>query len=641
MASLFLSYSREDVSSVEPLAAALEGDGHQVWWDRHISGGQEFADAIEHALESSDAVIVCWTVSSVRSAWVRDEAGSGRDRGRLVPVTLDGSRPPLGFRQFQTVDLSRWNGRAQSGALEPLRAAISQRTSDASHESAPLPKALPRPRDGWKRWGIAAGGVLVVVGAGALLYSRVLASSGEIEPKVAVGQFALVSTDLPKALPTMVGQEIVAAFGAENAVSVVSPGGRNAATSPFVMDGNISRLGQTVRFTVNLKNQRTGVVLWSNAYEHEAADAVAARQAAVGASQVVRCGLWGASSYKRHMSDQALSLYLKWCNEHWSGSTSETAELDAARRVTVAVPDFSFGWSALALATVPLAAARSVEAKQLREEGAAAARKSMELDSQNPEGNMALAGLLPLGRYGEREALLKKALNVRPTECGCERQAYGDFLASVGRMEEAVEQYERARAMRPLAPFSNVRFAQALYMVGRNDEADKVLHSTLALWPDATSLRLLKIKSALWTRRYDDAISELKAQDLPLTSSQRQTLADAFSALKSSNPALRAKSVADLQAFAADPRYNDKVVVGTLAALGARKAAVQAAANLVRARGLFDTEVLFEPNMAAARTESGYADLVRKLGLIGYWRSAPSPPDICRDAAKPGYCAYA
>ena len=277
------------------------------------------------------------------------------------------------------------------------------------------------------------------------------------------------------------------------------------------MDGSISRLGPAVRFTVNLKNQRSGVVLWSNAYEHEAADAVAARQAAVGASQVVRCGLWGASSYKKRMSDEALSLYFKWCNEHWSGSTSETAELDAARRVTVAVPDFSFGWSALALAAVPLAAAQSADAKQLRDEADAAARKSMELDSQNPEGYMALAGLLPLDRYAEREALLKKALSVRPTECGCERQAYGDFLASVGRMEEAVEQYERARDMRPLAPFSNLRFAQALYMVGRNDEADRVLASTLELWPDATSLRLLKIKSALWTRRYDEAIAQLGA----------------------------------------------------------------------------------------------------------------------------------
>ena len=131
----------------------------------------------------------------------------------------------------------------------------------------------------------------------------------------------------------------------------------------------------------------------------------------------------------------------------------------------------------------------------------------MQLDSQNPEGYMAIAGLLPLDRYAEREELLKKAISVRPTECGCERQAYGDFLASVGRMEEAVEQYERARDMRPLAPFSNLRFAQALYVVGRNDEADRILADTLKLWPDATSLRLLKMKSALWTGRYDEAIA--------------------------------------------------------------------------------------------------------------------------------------
>ncbi len=639
MASLFLSYAREDAARVEPLAAALEIQGHQVWWDRHISGGQEFADAIELALESAEVVVVCWTATSVRSGWVRDEAGSGRDRGRLVPVTLDGCQPPLGFRQYHTVDLSRWNGKPQSDALHPLIAAITHRASGVPQErpSASLPRLPLSSRKG--RWSLAAAAAIVALGAGAALYPRVSRGDGNIDPKVAVGRFSLLSADLPRAVSQMVGQEIVAAFGAENAVTVVSPGDRNADSAPFVMDGSISRLGPAVRFTVNLKNHRSGVVLWSGAYEHEAADAVAARQAAVAASQVIRCGLWGASSYKKHMSDSALSLYLKWCNEHWSGSTSETAELDAARRVTVALPDFSFGWSALALATVPLAAARTDDAKELRDEGNAAARKSMELDSQNPEGAMALAGLLPLNRYAEREALLKKALSVRPTECGCERQAYGDFLASVGRMDEAVEQYGRARDMRPLAPFSNVRFAQALYVVGRKDEADQVLHSTLELWPDATSLRLLKIKSALWTRRYDEAIQELSAPDLPLTSKQRQTLAGAFFALKSSNAALRAKSVTDLQAFAADPRYNDKVVVGMLAGLGARAAALQAAANLVRTRGLFDAEVLFEPNLAAAASgEPGYGDLVRALGLVQYWRSAPSPPDVCRDAAKPSFC---
>ena len=644
MASLFLSYAREDMAKVRPLAKALERDGHHVWWDRHISGGAEFAGAIEAALESADAVLVCWSENAVRSPWVRDEASAGRDKGRLVPVTLDGCPPPLGFRQYQTIDLCDWNGRARSPALQPLRDAIVEKAGSASG-AAKSAAAMPVARQPVRfdaRWAVGAAAALLVILGGAFLYLRVWADGGRIAPKVAIGQFALVSPDLPRAIPDMLGQEILAAFGAENAVTVIAAGdGSASSAAPFVMDGSVNRLGDAVRFTVNLKNRRSGVLLWSDAYEHEAADAVAARQAAVGASQVIRCALWGASSYRGRMSDQALSLYFKWCNEHWSGSSNQAAELDAARSVTVAVPDFSFGWSALALATVPLAAANSSEAQVLREEGMTAARKSMELDDQNPEGYMAIAGLLPLNRYAERERLLKKAISVRPTECGCERQAYGDFLASVGRMEEAVGEYERARAMRPLAPFSNVRFAQALYVIGRNDEADRILAETLKLWPDATSLRLLEMKSSLWTGRYDEAIAVLGDADLPLTSVQRTALTAAFQALKSRDAGLRAKSVAELQRFAADSRYNDRIVVGTLAALGAREAAINAAENLVRARGLFDTEVLFEPNLAAARAEPAYARLVRQLGLTAYWRAARNAPDICRGPAKPSYCSIA
>lgn len=644
MASLFLSYAREDIGRARPLATALEREGHHVWWDRYISGGQEFAGAIEEALASADVVVACWSQSSVRSAWVRDEAAAGRDNGRLVPVTLDGCPPPLGFRQYHTIDLSGWNGRPRSSALQPLKAAIAQKASGTAPQAGPAAAVPARQRRGSfeaRHWAVAVAAALLLILGGPFLYSRVWSGDGRIAPKVAIGNFALVSTDLPRELPEMLGQEILAAFGAENAVTVVAGDGAAQSSAPFVMDGSISRLGDSVRFTVNLKNRRSGVFLWSDAYELETADPVAARQAAVGASQVVRCGLWGASLYKGRMSDQALSLYFKWCNEHWSGSSTQTAELDAARRVTVALPDFSFGWSALALAAVPLAAAESAEAMQLREVGMAAARKSMQLDRQNPEGYMAIAGLLPLDRYAEREELLKKAISVRPTECGCERQAYGDFLASVGRMEEAVGQYERARAMRPLAPFSNVRFAQALYVVGRNDEGDRILADTLKLWPDATSLRLLEMKSALWTRRYDKAIAVLGDADLPLTSMQRDTLTAAFRALKSQDAAHRAKSVAELERFSVDPRYNDQLVVGTLAALGAREAALKAAANLVRTRGLFDAEVLFEPNLAAARGEAGYARLVRQLGLTTYWRAARKAPDICRDSARPSFCSFA
>ncbi|MEO7602504.1 MAG: TIR domain-containing protein [Sphingomicrobium sp.] len=641
MASLFLSYSREDLPKVEPLAAALKGRGHQLWWDRDISGGQAFSNAIEKALENAEVVIVCWTSASIRSDWVRDEAAAGRDSGRLVPVTLDGCQPPLGFRQYQTIDLSTWDRRPKSADLNPLDAAIAERSGDGER----IPREpMGSPARSLRRiqprvWAAAGAACLLVLLAGVTLVPRFLTTPGNLEPKVAVGNFSLASPGLPPALSAMLGQEIVAAFGVENAVAVVSPGDRNVSRAPFVMDGSISSLGSAVRINVTLKDQRSGVVLWSGAFEHERADAVAARQAAVAASQVVRCGLWGASSYKKRMSDQALALYFKWCDEHWSGSTRETAELDAAKRVTVAVPEFSFGWSALALASVPLAATRTPEASRLREEGIAAARKSMALDRENPEGYMALAGLVPLNRFSEREDLLTKALEVRPTECGCERQAYGDFLASVGRMEEAAEQYERARDMRPLAPFSNLRFAQALYMIGREEEGDRLLEATLELWPDATSLRLLKMKSALWTRRYDDAIAILRSPDLPLTSTQRTALSNAFEALKSSAPVPREKATAELQHLSSEPRYNDKLVVGLLAALGAHKAALEGAANLVRARGLWQTEVLFEPNLKAASGELGYAELVGKLGLVRYWKEARKSPDICREQERPRFCS--
>ena len=122
MASVFLSYDREDSGRARSIAEALEEAGHSVWWDRHIRGGSQFSKEIEEALARAEAVVVLWSVHSVDSAWVRDEAAAGRDSGRLIPARIDRTQPPLGFRQFQTIDLSRWKSRARS--LSELLAAV-------------------------------------------------------------------------------------------------------------------------------------------------------------------------------------------------------------------------------------------------------------------------------------------------------------------------------------------------------------------------------------------------------------------------------------------------------------------------------------------------------------------------------------
>ena len=100
MTSVFLSYDRDDAVKAHSIALALEKAGHQVWWDQHIKGGAQYSKEIEAALKAADAVVVLWSAHSVDSAWVRDEAAAGRDSGRLVPVMIDDTEPPLGFRQI-------------------------------------------------------------------------------------------------------------------------------------------------------------------------------------------------------------------------------------------------------------------------------------------------------------------------------------------------------------------------------------------------------------------------------------------------------------------------------------------------------------------------------------------------------------
>jgi formylglycine-generating enzyme required for sulfatase activity len=124
MADIFFSYKREDRTGIEPLVRLLEREGFSVWWDPTIVAGERFDEVITREIEQASCVIVAWSASSVNAVWVRDEASSGRDRGVLVPLSLDGVQPPLGFRQFQTPDLSGWSGSPEDPRIRQFIAGV-------------------------------------------------------------------------------------------------------------------------------------------------------------------------------------------------------------------------------------------------------------------------------------------------------------------------------------------------------------------------------------------------------------------------------------------------------------------------------------------------------------------------------------
>ena len=85
----------------------------------------------------------CGHPSRSSSAWVQDEAAEGRDTGRLVPVGIGGSQPPLGFRQFQSIDLGGWNGSGDP-QLGALLDAIAKTGGDGKAASEAPPKRPKR-----------------------------------------------------------------------------------------------------------------------------------------------------------------------------------------------------------------------------------------------------------------------------------------------------------------------------------------------------------------------------------------------------------------------------------------------------------------------------------------------------------------
>ena len=206
MAIVFVSYDREDLSRARSVAQALEKVGHSVWWDRHIAGGAQYGTEIEEALKRADAVVVLWSTTAVHSAWVRDEAAAGRDAGKLVPVRLDAADPPMGFRQYQTIDLSRWKGGQRAGAFDQLNRAIHGLAVSPTEGAAAINPVEPdKPPQRSRQYWLAGAATLVIL-LGVWLVVRMTSTPAAPTVTVAAADNSALSRELARDLFVKLGR---------------------------------------------------------------------------------------------------------------------------------------------------------------------------------------------------------------------------------------------------------------------------------------------------------------------------------------------------------------------------------------------------------------------------------------------------
>ena len=167
MADIFISYKKEDAGRVVRIVEGLRREGLRVWWDHGIAAGAQWDQTIAHELQSARLICAVWSTLSVDAPWVKEEAGVGKAKGKLLPVRIDEVEPPLGFGLIQTADLRGWAGEASDPLWQHFLASVRAALSGDSVPGFEPPVRKPKAPNWLALGGL---GALLVLAAIATLY---------------------------------------------------------------------------------------------------------------------------------------------------------------------------------------------------------------------------------------------------------------------------------------------------------------------------------------------------------------------------------------------------------------------------------------------------------------------------------------
>jgi adenylate cyclase len=455
LAKVFLSYSREDAPAAKQLAECIGRAGHQVWWDRQIEGGSRFTAEIDRELKAADAVVVIWTKSSIESPWVQDEAAEGRDSGRLVPVMVGTDKPPLGFRQFQSVDFGSWDGGSEPPALDALLRAIAQKGGDTN--DAPATST----RSGKVRERRAAICVLPFVNM-----------SGDTEQEYfSDGISEDIITDLSKVSALSVVARNTA-FTFKGHTVDVKQVAKDLGVD-HVLEGSVRKVGNRVRITAQLIDGEAGDHLWADRYDRDLTDIFAIQdeisKAIVGALRLTLLPQEKKAIEARGTSSvDAYNLYLMARQQWITGSSGDIRRDETIVRICRQAlsfdPNYAQAWALMALAQSQL---RMWHARD--ENALPAAEKALEIDPTLAEARCVKAHMLEeQGKQEEAVAEIKIALQTDPESWEVNREA-ARLMFRQGRIAEAIPYFEKAASLVD-TDWHNVGMLMTCYCETSDDE---------------------------------------------------------------------------------------------------------------------------------------------------------------------------
>jgi tetratricopeptide (TPR) repeat protein len=640
---VFISYATADRKEALAICDAIERRGTQCWIStRDVPPGENYQEAIVRSLRDARGMILVFSEAANNSDEIKKELSlASRYHIPVMAVRIEDVEPSDAFAY--ELSTRQWIDAFESWdhSIDAILRQIGQisSTSPVAQPAASSP-APRKARTATRGMFIAAAAVvLLALAAGTWWFIRP-GPAAQHSMMVRLTGFSNLSTDVPATMPSAMRDEIIAAFNDDGVVGVSTAAAPPAGSAPaYALGGSIRRDGDKIKVNVSLTNERSGATLWSNIFSYDA-DQVSRvpRHVAVDAGNMVRCGLFAASTYSKALPDPVLTDYMQYCHNSGLVQDEPGKDLDLARKVVAAAPDFSWGWSAVASAAIAASFDDPLGPRgaDYRRQAGEAADKAIALDKSNSEALDAKAFLVDPRDIVVRAAWLEKALAARPLACGCEHHLYGGMLQVVGRNRDAVEEYRRSTDVLSLDFDSQLGLADALLMAGKADEAKQHFDAAADLSSNVAVSDQIAIQEVPVTRDYAAALKALQNPKLEMPQALKSALAAAYRAMISGDPAAKAAAVEQLSAL--PPEAQRRAVVAMLAALGANGQAMQAVERKVQGHIIWSVSWLFLPAARGVLDDPAFPAFAQKLGLMTYWKSTHTRPDVCTVKDAPAFC---
>ena len=387
-----------------------------------------------------------------------------------------------------------------------------------------------------------------------------------------------------------------------------------------VVEGNIQRVADRIRVTVQLVNVTNGAQLWSRQFDEQLTDMLGVEDAIstkVTSSlateltdqeqtQLAKRYTTNPEAYQAYL--KARYYYTKGTAEGWQRTLqyfNEAIEKD---------PNFGLAHAGLAdayqrMASVYLPAA---EAEPLAR---SAALRALQLDDTLHEAHLQL-GLVKLfydWDWRASDIQLSRAIELNPNYV--EGHSWrGLHLMCMGRFDEAVAEMKQAEQLDPVSLTSRTRVGWAYYHARRFDEAIKAYQATLDMDPNFEwahqSLGWAYVQKGL----YKEAIDELKrARDLLDSSFNVAGLGYAYAVAGNRNEAQKSLTeLVDRSKREHVPLYLLAVVYG---ALGQKQKALSCLEEAYQTRAGQLIYLRIDPRLDVLRSEPGFERLLQRMNF--------------------------